>query len=191
MFKNKPSIIQRFNLWEKRGFTLIELLVVIAIISLLSSVVLASLNSARIKARHARRASDLKQLQLALNLYYDSQTPNAYPVSTGWMGVHSCWGSATADWVPGLVTGRYIPKLPRDPSDSGSAVDGQCAQGQYIYNSNGTDYKLLNHALEDCEGAAKDSNMKDPTRDGGTNPAIVDGNACWAIGIWTPGAVTW
>jgi prepilin-type N-terminal cleavage/methylation domain-containing protein len=38
---------------NKKGFTLIELLVVISIISLLSSVVLASLNSARDKARLA------------------------------------------------------------------------------------------------------------------------------------------
>lgn len=45
-----------------RGFTLIELLVVIAIIGLLSSVVLASLNSARAKGRDARRLSDLKQM---------------------------------------------------------------------------------------------------------------------------------
>ncbi len=46
----------------QKGFTLIELLVVIAIIGLLSSVVLASLNSARAKARDARRVSDLKQI---------------------------------------------------------------------------------------------------------------------------------
>ncbi len=55
-----------------RGFTLIELLVVIAIIGILSSVVLASLNSARQKSRDAKRVSDVKQLQLALELYFDS-----------------------------------------------------------------------------------------------------------------------
>lgn len=51
---------------RKQGFTLIELLIVIAIIGLLSSVVLASLNSARVKARDAKRTSELKTLQLAL-----------------------------------------------------------------------------------------------------------------------------
>jgi len=56
----------------KRGFTLIELLVVIAIIGILSSVVLASLNSARQKGRDARRISDVKQVQLALELFYDA-----------------------------------------------------------------------------------------------------------------------
>ena len=64
-----------------RGFTLIELLVVIAIIGMLSSVVLASLNTARAKARDARRVSDLKQMQLALELYYDSN--GSYP-NPGW-----------------------------------------------------------------------------------------------------------
>ena len=44
-------------------------LVVIAIIGILSSVVLASLNGARKKGRDARRISDLKQIQLALEMY--------------------------------------------------------------------------------------------------------------------------
>lgn len=97
-----------------RGFTLIELLVVIAIIGILSSVVLASLNSARKKGRDARRIADLKQLQLALELYYDSQ--QSYPataaggVAGGTMGLDA------------LVTGQFISQIPSDPTNSGSYV---------------------------------------------------------------------
>jgi prepilin-type N-terminal cleavage/methylation domain-containing protein len=54
---------------DKNGFTLIELLVVISIISLLSSVVLTSVNGARAKARDARRIADLKEMQKALEFY--------------------------------------------------------------------------------------------------------------------------
>jgi len=51
-----------------RGFTLIELLVVISIIGLLASVVLASLNGARTKARIAKAQQDLQQIEVALTL---------------------------------------------------------------------------------------------------------------------------
>lgn len=83
---------------KTRGFTLIELLVVIAIIGILSSVVLASLNSARKKSRDARRIADVKQLQLALELYFDSASPNAYPATLG-----------------ALSTGGHIATVPKDP----------------------------------------------------------------------------
>lgn len=57
-FKNLPS--------KNLGFTLIELLVVISIIGFLVALAVVSLNSARAKARDARRISDLKQIQSVL-----------------------------------------------------------------------------------------------------------------------------
>ncbi len=63
---------------QTKGFTLVELLVVIAIIGLLSTLAVVSLGSARSKARDARRISDIKQIQTALELYFADQ--GAYPV---------------------------------------------------------------------------------------------------------------
>ncbi|MEI6659824.1 MAG: prepilin-type N-terminal cleavage/methylation domain-containing protein [bacterium] len=65
----------------QKGFTLIELLVVISIISLLSSVVLSALNSARSKARDALRNQDVEQIKIAMNLYY--HTNGFYPAVGG------------------------------------------------------------------------------------------------------------
>ena len=111
------SIIAR-NL--SKGFTLIELLVVIAIIGVLASTVLASVNSARIKARDARRKADLKQISLALELYYDAY--GAYPP---YRASNSCGGNR-ADWATSLCTTSnwlttdanflsFLPIVSRDP----------------------------------------------------------------------------
>ena len=93
----------------KKGFTLIELLVVIAIIGVLASIVLASLNNARKKSRDARRITDIKQIQLALELYFDGQS-NKYPAAST-----SCVAGGAAYGLEALATGNYIPQVPRDP----------------------------------------------------------------------------
>ncbi len=55
----------------EKGFTLIELLVVIAIIGVLSSVVLASLNTARTKSRDAAVKSNLAAIRPQAQLFYE------------------------------------------------------------------------------------------------------------------------
>ncbi len=59
---------------KNKGFTLIELLVVIAIIVILSSVVLASLNSARDKGADAAIKSNLANARAQAALFYDTST---------------------------------------------------------------------------------------------------------------------
>lgn len=56
---------------RQQGFTLIELLVVIAIIGILSSVVLASLNTARDKGEDAAVKSNLNNIRAQAELVYD------------------------------------------------------------------------------------------------------------------------
>jgi len=107
---------------KTRGFTLIELLVVIAIIGLLSSIVLASLSTARAKARDARRLSDMHQLQNALELYRTSHA--AYPPSAG-------NGSMSALNV--LVTDGNISKLPDDPQGDGTTPVWGGGVNHYYY----------------------------------------------------------
>jgi general secretion pathway protein G len=90
-----------------KGFTLIELLVVIAIIAILSTVVMAGLNSARLKGRDAKRLSDIKQVQAALELYYD--TNSGYP--------------SAATWAAGLSTTlftAFMNPLPANPAPGGA-----------------------------------------------------------------------
>lgn len=169
-----------------KGFTLIELLVVIAIIGLLSSVVLASLNTARAKSYDARRVSDLRSIQNALELYAVSNG-GKYPVSTNstWASQCSGWGSKAAnDVIPGLVP-TYLPSMPADPQMSTSG--NTCC---YIYASNGTDYKLLAHNCPTLTYSTFPA-LIDPTRDSGSNACTVDGTGIWSLAVYTQNACSW
>lgn len=119
---------------QRRGFTLIELLVVVAIISLLASVVLAALDTARSKARDARRTSDMHQLKTALEFYYDKY--GFYPNITSWpndcsdrVGMEPRLSTALSM----LVTEGFFNTLPTDPNAPNDPWP-QC----YYYQANST-----------------------------------------------------
>lgn len=90
-----------------RGFTLIELLVVIAIIGILSGIVVVGLNDARVSARDARRIADIKNIQVALSLYYNDN--GHYPCrldDSGQQGNTACQPQ---------FSGNYLSVIPSDP----------------------------------------------------------------------------
>lgn len=96
---------------RKKGFTLIELLVVVAIIGILAAVVMSSLNSAREKARDARRMSDIKEIGKAIELYIADNGYAPYIQAGG-----AIYDFNTAEWNELEDELKpYISKLPKDP----------------------------------------------------------------------------
>jgi type II secretion system protein G len=118
----------------KKGFTLIELLVVVAIIGLLATLSIVALNTARAKARDAKRVGDIKQIQTALELYYNDN--GGYP-STDIIAAKTI---ATNSIV-------YMNQVPTAPvpydNPSGSTVC-TATNNAYVYsaNTNNTSYTL-------------------------------------------------
>lgn len=198
------------SMQNNKGFTLIELLVVISIIGLLASVVLVSLNNARVKARDARRIADLRQITTALEMF---ASDNGYYPSTGAVadGVWACWSctrinlltqpiyDASGNIISGAtitsVMSPYIKK-PGDPKPNSTSLPAALDAADYLYSSNGTDYKLIDYlSPEDLRNFPKgtidpgrcagfDSNGKCNAA-GTRGPTIIYNT----VGFWT-GSVT-
>ncbi|MEK7125725.1 MAG: prepilin-type N-terminal cleavage/methylation domain-containing protein [Patescibacteria group bacterium] len=110
----------KIKTWQlKQGFTLIELLVVISIIGILSTLAIVSLNDARAKARDAKRISDIKQVQTALELFLADR--NGYPAGNDLVlgaGAGSTL-SQTGGFAAAVAGTTYMGKVPGNPAPNG------------------------------------------------------------------------
>jgi type II secretion system protein G len=130
---------------KSKGFTLIELLVVIAIIGILATIVLVSLNSARQKARDVRRVGDLRQVALALEMYYDDH--GYYPPAAA---ANTCTAASFTSMATAIEGGSYMTKVPADPTNSGNYV---YAYGTNAIGTSASDYDLR-AVLENASNSA-------------------------------------
>jgi len=118
---------------KKPAFTLIELLVVIAIIGILATLAVVALQNARKNARDAKRIADIKQMQTALELYFNDN--GQYPL--------------TAEFSTAIATGGviYMANIPTAPMPN----DGDCTEQENNYTYSSADGST--YAIEFCTGS--------------------------------------
>lgn len=133
-------------LQNKKGFTIIELLIVIAIIGLLATISMVALNGARLKGRDAKRVGDIRQVQTALELYFNDQ--NSYPVTATTLTLGSASARVLCDTVAGFQADAvgcnkiYMGIVPTNPAPGGVA---------YSYSGASLSYSI-GFSLEDATG---------------------------------------
>lgn len=132
------------------GFTLIELLVVVAIIAILTAIVTVGVMGALKDSRDKKRIAGLEQVKLALEVYRNAH--GSYPVRgtslasggcaatvpSKWSGHGTSYGDCS-EYIVGLGN---ILTLPVDPNND---------QYGYIYQSNGSAFKLLAYRVVESE----------------------------------------
>lgn len=151
-----------------------------------------ALNNARAKSRDAKRAGDIKQIQTALELFFNDN--NRYPTSTEWM-TGKIFSTSTSG------TSTYLQVIPTAPSPS----DGDCEDNQNTINYQQTEGGS-SYAISFCLGNTTGTLSSGPkcltpggvvdvdctplppwlcgdvladSRDGQSYPTILVGAQCW------------
>ncbi len=120
------NIVKGYDYQKRLGFTLVELLIVITIIAILVVVSSIGYKASINRAGDARSISGVKEVQKALELYYDGDGDGEYPNSLDAL-------------VNDTNTVKYFSnnKLPKDYN----------SEEDFLYQSNGSEYSLCTRQL--------------------------------------------
>jgi len=126
---------------QKSGFTLIEIIVAMAILAVVASSLLGNFFSSQKKGRDAKRKSDLKQIQNALEAYANDHQ-GLYPIgdASGRIGGFS-WGAEFHN--PSHIETVYMKALPQDSKST---------QKYWYVSTDGVSYKIY-ACLENSDDA--------------------------------------
>lgn len=158
--------MQKKYLLRNQGFTLVELMIVVLIIGILTTLIMVSLDNTKMTARNTRRLADIKQIQLALKMYYND---------TGMFPTSITPGSSIA-----RGGSNYMLRVPQNPKPW---ADNGCPDQDYQYKQleNGQRY-----SLSFCVGDTTDDLSK------GTHMATANGILDCPTGyVGIPGSATY
>lgn len=122
----------------EKGFTLLEMIIVIGIIAIIAAAIVVLLGSARASARDVKRISDIKQIMLALDIYFEDREEYPGPASSYGESETNCAGydvsSIDTDgdgkaFIEPLVLMGYLQVVPSDPKN-----EALCDGFAYRYN---------------------------------------------------------
>ena len=136
--KNMNQLIKKVLKPAKKqsGYGLSNIIVAISVLCLGSSVSAAYLDDALAAARDAQRMGNIRQVQTALNIYYDDNL--SYPLSKSVEPTAQAWQEMKVV----LEESQYMPEVPEDPLDEG--------EYKFKYWSDGQIFKLV-YETEDLE----------------------------------------
>lgn len=157
-------IVDMKRIFLKKGFTLIEVMVVVALIGILSAIIYANFNDARQDARNKALRSEIKAVQLALELY-----------------------KAQNDEYPVLVN-SLVPEFMADLPTSADSANPSCI---IDYDSDGSSYK---YAAINCFAGASNASEGIQSEDTMARCPIscslpANGNTCGGIAPYNSDAV--
>ncbi len=139
----------------RRGFTLIELLVVISIIGILSGILYASFGDSRELARNNSMQAELKEVQLALELYKSQN--GEYPAAGVGGGSCNDGSNLSVDKAHSLdcgVTDIIADLVPDFIAELPSHTDSGNANCDIVYSVDAVNQSWYKLTAEQCHAGA-------------------------------------